>query len=133
MTILDAIAPDIICHPRMIVVLLWALVPTIVIEMCVLLFLRERRKAVLLGSIAINCATNIPLSTWAILTYPSWGQVLVAELLICIVEAALYRLLRCSWPQAAAYAFLANAISFLTGLVVELACLVANIDIPLLY
>ena len=114
-------------------VMLSALIPTIVLELCVLLFLRERRRRVLFGSIAINCATNIPLSTWAVLSYPSWPAILIAELLICLIEAGLYRLLGCRPRQALAYGFLCNSISFLTGLVVELACILFLIDIPLLY
>ena len=113
--------------------MLSALIPTILLEMGVLLFLRERRRKVLLGSVAINVLTNVPLSTWAVATYPSWTQILIAELLICIIEAGMYRLLGCQPRQAMAYAFLCNSISFLTGLVFELACIVLDIDMPLLY
>jgi len=118
---------------KMLTVILSALLPTIVIELAVLFFLRERRRRVLLGSVAINCSTNIPLTIWALATYPTWPQVIMAELLIWLTEAGLYRLLGCHTQQALAYAFLANAISFLTGLVVELACIVLDIDMPLLY
>ena len=42
-------------------ILLLALVPTIAIELGVLLFVRERRRKVLLASVVMNVLTNIPL------------------------------------------------------------------------
>ena len=46
-------------------ILLFALLPTIIIELAVLRFLRERRKKVLLGSVVMNILTNIPLNILA--------------------------------------------------------------------
>ena len=43
-------------------ILLLALVPTIAIELGVLLFVRERRRKVLLASVVMNILTNIPLN-----------------------------------------------------------------------
>ena len=113
--------------------ILTALISTIIIEMGVLLFLRERRPKVLIGSVAINCATNVPLTLWALAFYPTLPEVIVVEILICLIESALYRLLGCPSRQALAYGFLCNSISFLTGLVIELASILLNIHIPLLY
>lgn len=113
--------------------ILSALLPTIVLEMGMLLFLRERRRKVLLGSVGINVMTNVPLSIWAISTYPTWTGILVAELLVFIIETGAYHLLVRDLRQAAMYSFLCNAVSFLTGLVVEYACIIFDIHIPLLY
>ena len=132
LALLDAAIPAVVRLPS-IATLLCALIPTIVMELCVLLFLRERRRRVLFGSVVINCATNIPLSTWAVMTYPTWSAIFVAELLVFLIEAGLYRLLGCRPRQALAYSFLCNSISFLVGLVVELTCIVLDIDMPLLY
>ena len=113
--------------------ILTALISTIVLEMGVLLFLRERRAKVLLGSVVINALTNVPLSTWAMAVYPTWTQIIVAEVLICIIESAAYYILCRNIRQSVAYGFLCNSISFLAGLVVELTCIVLDIDMPLLY
>lgn len=56
-------------------ILLFALLPTIIIELAVLRFLRERRKKVLLGSVVMNILTNIPLN---ILAY-----YILQDLLLC--------------------------------------------------
>ena len=47
--------------------LLVSLIPTILIELGVLWFLLERRKIVLLSSIAVNVLTNIPLNLYVLL------------------------------------------------------------------
>ena len=90
-------------------ILLFALLPTIIIELAVLRFLRERRKKVLLGSVVMNILTNIPLN---ILAY-----YILQDL---ILEALGYAILIRQWKQAFIYSFLCNAISFLTGLLVYL-------------
>ena len=46
--------------------LLWPLVATIVIELGVLLFLGERRRKVLYGSVVMSVLTNVPLNLYAI-------------------------------------------------------------------
>ena len=113
--------------------ILTALITTIILEMGVLLFLRERRAKVLVGSVVINMLTNVPLSLWTLATYPSWTQVIIAEVLICCIESAAYFLLCRNRRQAIAYGFLCNSISFLTGLVVELLCILLGVYIPLIY
>lgn len=113
--------------------ILSALLLTVFIEGCVLLFIRERRWRVLLGSVVINICTNVPLSIWAISTWPGWGEIIVAELIIFAVETAAYFALVRNLRQAAAYSGLCNSISFLAGLLIELICIIFNIDTPLLY
>ena len=92
-------------------ILLFALLPTIIIELAVLRFLRERRKKVLLGSVVMNILTNIPLNILLLLMF---------EVVVIILEALGYALLIRQWKQAFIYSFLCNAISFLTGLLVYL-------------
>ena len=69
--------------------LLIALAGTILIELCVLWFLRERRRSVLWSSVVINVLTNVPLN----LLILQWGVIddmpalLLAEAVIVLVEA----------------------------------------------
>jgi hypothetical protein len=102
--------------------LLIALVGTILIELGVLWFLRERRQKVLWSSVVINVLTNVPLN----LLILQWGVIddmpalLLAEAFIVLVEAVWYFCFVRSWRQAFIYSLLCNAISFLTGLLVQL-------------
>ena len=100
----------------LIVILLLALVPTILIELGVLLLLREKRKKVLWSSVIINVFTNVPLNLYVTFVDESFTTILLAELLIILVEAAWYSLFVRRLSQAFIYSALCNAISFLTGL-----------------
>ena len=96
--------------------LLVPLVATIVIEWGVLLFLGERRRKVLYGSVVMNVLTNVPLNLYAVyVEFQGWSALIAGELLVVLVEALGYRMLLGDWRQAGIYSLLCNAISFLTG------------------
>ena len=100
--------------------LLLALVPTILIELVVLLLLRERSRLVLCASVVINILTNIPLNLFVIYIDSSFMTIFMGELLVIVVEALWYYLFLRVMSRAFIYSFLCNAISFLTGLLVQL-------------
>jgi hypothetical protein len=100
--------------------LLLALIPTILIELVVLLFLRERRRLVLVSSVVINILTNIPLNLFVIYIDSSFMTIVLSELLVMVVEALWYYLFIRDLPRAFIYSFLCNAISFLIGLLAQL-------------
>ena len=100
--------------------LLLALVPTILIELVVLLLLGERRGLVLGSSVVINTLTNIPLNLYVIYNDSSLMTIVLAELLVIVVEALWYYLFLRVLSSAFVYSILCNAISFLTGLLVQL-------------
>lgn len=99
----------------MLKMLLGPLVATIVIELGVLLFVDERRRKVLYGSVAMNVLTNVPLNLYAIYMGDGWSTLIVGEILVVLTEALCYRWLVGEWRQAWIYSLLCNAISFLTG------------------
>ena len=100
--------------------LLLALVPTILIELVVLLLLRERRRLVLGSSVIINILTNIPLNLYVVYIDSSMMTIVIGELLVVVVEALWYYLFLRVLSRAFIYSFLCNAISFLTGLLAQL-------------
>lgn len=100
--------------------LLLALISTILIELVVLLLLRERRKWVLGSSVVINILTNIPLNLFVICIDSSVMTIVLGELLVIVVEALWYFLFIRNLSRAFVYSSLCNAISFLTGLLAEL-------------
>lgn len=105
---------------ELILILLLALVPTILIELGVLVLLREKSKKVLWSSVAVNIFTNLPLNLYIFFVYDSVLVILIGEILVILVEALWYYIfLRC-WKRAFTYSILCNAISFLIGLLVEL-------------
>lgn len=95
--------------------LLWPLVATIVIELGVLLFLGERRRKVLCGSVVMNVLTNVPLNLYAVCVADGWNTVIGGEALVVLVEALCYKRLLGEWQQAWIYSLLCNAISFFLG------------------
>ena len=99
----------------MLKMLLWPLVATIVIELGVLLFMGERRKKVLYGSVVMNVLTNVPLNLYAFYVADGWNTVIVGEMLVVLVEALCYKRLVGEWQMAWIYSLLCNAISFLLG------------------
>ena len=66
--------------------LAFALAFTIIVELCVLLYLRERRAKVLWASVGINTLTNITLNLYFLCIGGEWISVLLAEILVVIVE-----------------------------------------------
>ena len=102
--------------------LLFPLLATIVIELGVLWFLRERRAKVLWASVVINVLTNVPLNLIMLhLPHPTpIIYIVIGELSVVLVETLCYYALLRSWRQAAIYSVLCNAISFLTGLLVQM-------------
>ena len=104
----------------MIAKLMIALVPTILIELGVLWLLLERRKKVLLSSIAVNVLTNIPLNLYVLLVGDSMGEILIGEVLVFLFEAVWYWFFTRSLRQALIYSFLCNAISFLVGMLFQI-------------
>ena len=104
--------------PLLLHILLFALVPTVAIELGVLLFLRERRRKVLVASVVMNILTNIPLNFLLICLEGDIFVLLIAETVVIALEALGYMLLVRQWKQAFIYSFLCNSISFLTGLLV---------------
>ena len=100
--------------------LMLALVATILIELGVLVLLREKRKKVLGASVVINILTNIPLNLFVLFVYDDAVVILIGELLVILVEALWYYLFLRNWSRAFVYSALCNAISFLTGLLIQL-------------
>lgn len=96
--------------------IVFALLPTILIELGVLWLLRERRKKILLSSIAVNVLTNVPLNLLVNHLDGGWSFILGGEVVVFIVEALWYFYFTRSIKQALIYSFLCNAISFLIGL-----------------
>lgn len=105
---------------ELILILLFALVPTILIELGVLWLLRERSKKVLWASVVINILTNLPLNLYVFFVYDSGWVIFVGEILVILVEALWYYLFIRNWSRAFVYSILCNAISFLLGLLVQL-------------
>ena len=98
-----------------IVRIIGALIPTILIEYGVLWMLKERRKKVLLSSIAVNVLTNVPLNLYLNFIDDSLGSILIGEVAVFLIEAVWYWFFTRSLKQATIYSFLCNAISFLVG------------------
>jgi len=101
-------------------ILLYALVPTILIELMVLLLLRERSARVLVSSVIVNIITNVPLNLYINYISNSLLAILCGEVIVVIVEALWYFLFLRNLQRSFIYSFLCNAISFLTGLLAEL-------------
>lgn len=101
--------------------LLVALILTILIEYGVLWMLLERRKKVLLSSIAVNVLTNVPLNLHLYFIDDRNGTILIGEVVVFLVEALWYWFFTRNLKQAAIYSFLCNAISFLIGLLLSYA------------
>ena len=103
-----------------------ALVPTILIELGVLWLLLERRKKVLLSSIAVNVLTNVPLNLYLNYIDGRNGSLLIGEVVVFLIEAVWYWFFTRSLKQAVIYSFLCNAISFLIGLLLWSAYALSN-------
>ena len=103
------------------------LIATIAIELGVLLFLGERQRKVLWGSVVVNILTNMPLNLLAVNIDNGLATVIIGELAVVVVEALFYKWLIRDWTRAALYSLFCNAISFLTG---ELFILIFYYFIP---
>ena len=100
--------------------LMTALIPTILIEYGVLLLLMERRRKVLWSSVIINIITNVPLNLWVTSCRPGMVNIGIGEAVVILIEALWYYLFVRRLSQAFIYSTLCNAISFLTGLLLQL-------------
>ena len=98
-----------------------ALVLTVLIELGILVLLREKRANVLGLSVIINMLTNLSLNLWLYLyDDASLLELLVAEVFIILIEALAYRCVVSSLRQSFIYSVLCNVISFLSGILLEL-------------
>lgn len=100
--------------------LLFALIPTILIELAVLLLLRERSRRVLASSVVVNVLTNIPLNLYVNYVSNCLLAICCGEVIVVLVEALWYYLFLGNLSRSFVYSFLCNAISFLTGLLILL-------------
>lgn len=100
--------------------LLASLLPTIVIELMVLVGLRENRSDVLWSSVVVNILTNVPLNLYLTNVSYTLTAVIVGELVVVAVEAWWYYYFVNNMRRAAVYSILCNGISVLTGVLVML-------------
>ena len=103
-----------------IIPLLYALLPTIVIEYAVLLLLGEKRKRVLWSSVVVNVLTNVPLNLYLLTVSDGLTDLIVGEVLVVVVETLWYLYFVKRWRQVFVYSLLCNMISFLTGVLFQL-------------
>ena len=101
-------------------ILILALIPTILIELAVLLLLRERRKRVLASSVVVNVLTNVPLNLYIYYVSNSISALLLGEVIVVLVEALWYYVFIKDMSRSFTYSILCNAISFLIGLLVQI-------------
>ena len=101
--------------------LLSALSLTIIIEWIVLRIMGENSKKILLYSMLINTATNLPLNIFV--AQAALSTQLTAELLIVLIEALLYCIVIKDIRKSFIYSTLCNATSYLTGILIELTIL----------
>ena len=100
---------------EMFIIILPPLIATILIELGVLVFLRERRKKVLWSSVVLNILTNVPLNLYVKDAGFDWTTVLICEAVVVLLETLWYFFFVRAWRTAFVYGFLCNAISFLSG------------------
>jgi uncharacterized membrane protein YhfC len=101
-------------------ILILALIPTILIELAVLLLRRERRKRVLASSVVVNVLTNVPLNLYIYYVINSLLTLLAGEVIVVLVAALWYYVFIKDMSRSFTYSILCNAISFLTGLLVQI-------------
>ena len=97
---------------------IYPLVATIIIEFIVLRLLKENNKKVLLSSVIINTLTNLPLN---LLVPKDMVSIGIAEVTIVVIEAIWYYLFVKDIKKGFIYSALCNAISFFTGLLIDIA------------
>ena len=101
-------------------ILIFALIPTILIELVVLLLLRERRMRILALSVVVNIITNVPLNLYVYYISNSLPSLLLGELIVVLVETLWYYAFIRELSRSFTYSILCNVISFLIGLFVQL-------------
>lgn len=101
-------------------ILILALIPTILVELVVLLLLRERRKRVLASSVVVNVITNVPLNLYVYFIGNTIPTLLLGEVIVILVETLWYYVFIRELSRSFTYSILCNAISFLTGLFVQI-------------
>lgn len=101
-------------------ILILALIPTILIELVVLLLLRERRKRVLASSVVVNVITNVPLNLYVYFIGNTIPTLLLGEVIVILVETLWYYVFIRELSRSFTYSVLCNAISFLIGLFVQI-------------
>lgn len=101
--------------------LLSALSLTIIIEWIVLRVMGENSRKILLYSMLMNAATNLPLNIFV--ARAALSTQLTAELLIVFIEALLYFIVIKDIRKSFAYSTLCNVTSYLTGILIELTIL----------
>ena len=100
--------------------MLSALLLTIAVEVGMLMLMGEKRKDVLIGAVAVNILTNVPLN-YFLLTYGnSMERLITGELLVLVAEALWYFCFVRQWRKAAIYSLLCNATSFLVGILIQI-------------
>lgn len=100
--------------------MLSALLLTISVEIGMLLLMGEKRKGLLMGAVAINILTNVPLNYFLLTFGTSTGRIVGGELLVLLVEALWYFAFTRGWRKAAIYSLICNATSFLVGILIQL-------------
>lgn len=100
--------------------MLSALLLTISVEVGMLLLMGEKRKGLLIGAVAVNILTNVPLNYFLLTFGNSTERLLGGELLVLLVEALWYYAFTHQWRKAAIYSLICNATSFLVGILIQL-------------
>lgn len=105
--------------------LLYVLVATMLIEVLVLLALREYRWQVLAMSVVMNILTNLPLNI-LVYNYPqihaSLPMQIGLECGVVAIETMLYWMVLKDKRKAFSYAILCNATSYLLGMLYSMIC-----------
>ena len=99
--------------------MLSALLLTISIEEGMLLLMGEKSKSVLMGAVAVNILTNVPLNYFLLTCGSTTERLIASELIVVAVEALWYFLFTRQWRKAAVYSMLCNATSFLVGILIQ--------------
>jgi hypothetical protein len=99
--------------------MLSALLLTIAVEVGLLMLMGEQRTDVLVGAVAVNILTNVPLN-YFLLTYGnSVERLATGEVLVLAVETLWYFCFVRRWQRAVVYSLLCNTTSFLVGILIQ--------------
>ena len=98
-----------------------ALILTIAIEMGMLMLMGEKRRKVLLTSVWMNAATNIALNMYITFVRCIVWEVIAAEVIIIIIEAAGYYLVTKDKKKSITYSTLCNGVSCFAGVIMSIA------------
>lgn len=99
--------------------MLSALLLTITIELGMLMLMGEKRRDVLIGSVAVNVLTNVPLNYFLLPYAGNMAYLAVGELTVLFVEMLWYFYFVRQWQRAAIYSLLCNVTSFLVGVLIQ--------------